>query len=78
MSRSLLRDLAARNAAVDRAIADQRARNARLRASPPMSDDADAGAIGRPRGSAARACKKCGEPDARICECTLVRLGGDE
>lgn len=23
-------------------------------------------------------CRKCGEDDARTCDCTLVRLGGDE
>jgi hypothetical protein len=23
-------------------------------------------------------CRKCGEDDARTCDCTLIRLGGDE
>ena len=57
---ALLRDLAARDRAVERAIRDQRARQKMRPTTAPVR------------------CKKCGEPDYRVCDCTLVRLGGDE
>ena len=57
---ALLRDLAARDRAVERAIRDQRAREAR-----------------RPSGAPVR-CKKCGDDDYRVCDCTLVRMFCEE